>query len=239
MPLILPSGMAKGCLPRDTIVDPRNTLAGLGRAIRPQSTWHKFIGRSSYRQHWRETFYQNGIGSCAADAMTMGMMLKRVQMGQPHVRLNPWSMYYTTSRGRDEGSTIQSNLEYARDYGVVPDEDFPRYRSDERTVLNPWNRKPPESALQRALPFRIDEYCDNTSILEVGSCLCDGIICPYGWEGHSCILLELTNEWTALALNSWGQDWGGDDGFFLMDLREIDFRYGCFGILSVRFDLAA
>jgi hypothetical protein len=237
MAVVFPPGVKPGCTVRNTKVGDACPVASEVIDIKPRDAWHEFIGGSNVRQFRPWTLYQDGIGSCGAETLTAAIGYKTKQQNAPSPKLNPWSMYWKTSGGRDQGSAIDDNLEYARDHGLCPESVWPRYGEDGR-VVHPWYEEPSEEAKHEARNHRILEYCDCVSLLHVGSCLCDNISVAFGWQGHACLLVELISETEAVYDNWWRRGWGGrdwreiEDGFGVIDLREIDFRYGAFGILS-------
>jgi len=241
MPIIYPNGVKPGCLPRVSKVGARWPVADEVIDIKPQYEWLEFIETDTSLMKYRPwTLYQNGIGSCGTETITaaVGYLQKRQTGHAP--KLNPWSVYWKTSGGRDRGSSLDENLEYVRDHGICPDSVWPRYGEGDR-VINPWNREPSDEAKEVARNHCILEFCDAVSLLHVGSLLCAKLPVMFGWQGHACLLVKLLDEWQAVYDNWWKTGWNSSewqeygDGYGMIDLREIDFRYGAFGLMSATY----
>ena len=221
--LILPPGKAFGCLPRKTkFGDCCKLLADEIEEI-PREQWSDLIGKVSLRKHVKQVLDQDGVGSCATESTTQGVMVCRDVAGLPFELLNPWSIYHWTSGGSDQGSNIDSNLEHARDKGILPESYWPRAKG--------WRATPPSGWATVAAKYRVKEFYDIGSIDEVGTALLKGFGVVFGWSGHSCMLTDLLSPTEALYVNSWGE-WG-DQGFGKIKLASINFGYGLFAIRSV------
>lgn len=216
-----PEGRKPGCLPR--VTKPGTVFPRLSEQIEiiPSSEWSKYVG-ASLRGFVTEVLDQDGVGSCATEATAGCMMITRAYHGLPHVALNPWFIYHHTSGGRDNGSSIDDNLQFFMKYGCAPAEVWPR---DEG-----WNRKPSNAAYSAALNFRVQEVFDITTVNEMVTALLKGFAVVYGANGHAVCKVEHLDEKRGLDLNSWGTDWG-DGGFGVWaSYRSVDFSYGAFAI---------
>jgi hypothetical protein len=221
--LIVPDGKKTGCLPRKSRYGDVCRLLSDAIKVFPRDRWKEFIGKVSLWPHSYVTLDQDGAGSCATESTAGGVMTMRSCANQPRELLNPWSIYRVTSGGVDNGSSIDENLQFARDIGILPEAYWPRSKG--------WKATPPSAWKTVAAKYKIDEFFDIGTVAEVGTALVEGFVVIFGWEGHSCYLIELVSETTARFKNSWGA-WG-DKGTGLIDLSAINFGYGAFAIRSV------
>ena len=173
----------------------------------------------SLRSKVKQIFDQGSNGSCATESTTQSEQIVRAVAGQPFVLLNPLSIYRVTSGGRDRGSSIDENLMFARETGILPESYWPRSKGFRAT--------PPDGWQDVAAKYRIDEFFDIGSIDEVGTALLRGLPVVFGWQGHSCVLVELLSDTEAVYANSWSKEWG-DSGFGTIALSKINFSYGAF-----------
>jgi hypothetical protein len=209
---------------------------------------------------------QDGAGSCAGNSATYTLYTTlRLRMSFDIPLLNPWSLYggrengrkRGTSGGRDAGSSLGDNLrklQDEKDGGVLPEVVHPQGGWVEG---NPIQSRPSYDGLWKELPegwrdvakfFRVDEFWEATTILEVICSLLMEFGVVFGWQGHSCYLVEIavTNQErfkkaktlseliASIAFvyaNSWG-NWG-NKGFEIIRPREINFGYGCYAYRSV------
>lgn len=209
-----------GCLKRK---EPPGTFCSLAREkikLIPRQEWAGLAAKmreeqANLRRYVKTILDQDGVGSCATESTTQSVMVARAIAGLPHVLLNPWFIYHTTSHGRDQGSSIDENLAFARDNGIAPEVIWPRSKG--------WKAEPSAEAKEAAKEFRIAEFFDVLSTDEAGSALVSGWSIVYGAKGHSVLKIEYD-----LDANSWGTGWE-DEGFGLWcALERIDFRYGTF-----------
>lgn len=225
--LIIPEGKKTGCLLRASKVGELCDRLGDRMEIIDPDDWGDWLGNGDLdmRDHVHDILDQDGVGSCATESASQGIMICRSMAGLDHVLLNPWSMYAFTSGGRDGGSNIDTNLAHCRDVGVLPMDIWPRSKG--------WRTRPPESLLEsEASKYRIHEFFDCTSVEEVGTALIRGMPVVYGWSGHSCIMTQLSSRDEADYCNSWHESWG-DKGFGKIKLRSINFGYGAFAVRTV------
>ena len=221
--LILPPGKAFGCLERKLPFGKVPGCPPMADVIEiiPEKDWGDLIGKVSLRPNVKVILDQDGVGSCATESCTQGLMIVRDVARLPFELLNPWSVYCWTSGGRDQGSNIDSNLVHARDKGILPESYWPRSKG--------WRTKPPTGWEDVAKDFQIEEFYDIRNTTEVGSALIKGFAVVMGWSGHSVILTRLLDNETAEYCNSWDESWG-DSGFGTIKLRSINWGYGAFSI---------
>lgn len=233
--LIIPADKATGCLPRASkpgewcpmlaeriaVIDPREWDGILAER---EKAGESLKGRNDVRK----IKDQDGIGSCATESTAQAIEVTMVRSGQPWEELNPWSIYRVTSGGRDAGSNIDANLQFARDVGVLPVKWFPRYDSSGK-VINRWNAKPPAGWEEIASQYRIDEWYDCATTAEIGTALLLGFAVVIGWSSHSELLVDLLPGQKAVVANSWGKAWG-DAGFHVEPLARVNFAYGAFAV---------
>ncbi len=222
-PLIPPPGKKLGCLER---------IAPFGKLFKPMAetvkvlSWDEIRDRIdpvlSNRPYVDARLDQDGVGSCAFEMTAGAVMTSRKKRGEQHVLLNPWSGYCYTSGGVDRGSNVDANMRFAKDSGILPMAVWPRSMG--------WRKKPPQELYDRfGVHFRPDEVYDIKNTREVATALIEQRVVGFGWQGHSCLLVELLDKDTALYANSWGADWG-DDGFGVIKLRSINFGYGAHAV---------
>ncbi len=220
--LEIPEGKATGCNPRKTeFGDCCKVLEDVVDII-PRDKWSGLIGKVDLRLKVKQVIDQGQIGSCATCSTTQGVMISRELAGFNFVMLNPLSIYRITSGGRDNGSSIDENLQQARNVGILPEEYWPYSKG--------FRADPPDGWEKVAAPYRIDEFFDIEDIEQVGTALLKGFAVVFGWSGHSCIMTSLKSTTEAEYCNSWG-DWG-DQGFGRIKLNSINFGYGVFAIRS-------
>lgn len=229
----IPEGQATGCLPRTTrFGECCDMLEDRIEIITDDNVFREAINRDPMETLLKcvpSVFSQGRVGSCAAEAATGALKLVREFNGLPFVELSPWSMYAFTSGGRDRGSSVGENLLHLRQTGVLPMEMWSR---DE----HPWNERPSYRLLAaEACRFRVHEWLDISNIQAVMTALTLNFPIPFGWQGHSCILLQLASMTTAYYLNSWGAKWSetGMPGIGIIKLRDIDFRYEAWALRTV------
>lgn len=177
------------------------------------------------------TLNQGSVGSCASEAITGAVMALREWCGAPQVLLNPWSLYYETSGGRDQGSTLQDNLAKAQSDGICPEADHPRSLG--------WRARPSSKAQESAKRFRIGRVSPIKNWHQYASALVWGVAVYWGYSGHAIWAGEFVsgNERSGRFRykNSWGADWG-EDGWGTITSDRIMWQYGAYAILSVLID---
>ena len=237
--LTIPDGKATGCLPRCSSPGEYAPIFGERIMVIDSREWDRILqdreasGETlNGRADVRKIKDQDGVGSCAAESTAQAIEVTMVRSGQPWEELNPWSIYRVTSGGRDAGSNIDRNLQFARDVGVLPVKWFPRYDSSGK-VVNRWNARPPAGWEEIASQYRIDEWYDCTTTAEIGTALLLGFAVVIGWSSHSELLVDLLPGQKAMVANSWGTAWG-DGGFHVEPLARVNFAYGAFAVRTNR-----
>lgn len=201
---VVPPGHRTGCLPRTTKPGECCPLFGSRIKVIPRSDWATYTGKVSLRPFVREVLNQGRTGSCASEASTQSLMIIRAFAGLPHISLNPYFVYHTVSGGRDQGSTIDSNLKFLREVGCAPISVWSRDQG--------WQRRPSAEAVEAAKPFRIVEFYEIRTVEEMVTSLFLGFPVVYGANGHAVVKIEHLNDREGLDINSWGTGWG-DGGF--------------------------
>lgn len=190
-------------------VKPRNIPLGqipdvpvFGDALRdsviPENEWLDAI-RGEHSVHLSElvwtTLDQDGVGSCASEAMNGGCMLVRSSSGRDDVLFNPWGMYGRVNGGSDQGSTLSDNIAFAKRYGCFPEDAWPRSKG--------WRAKPSDAAYEAASHYKLDEAYDinNTSAsqfyAEFFSALMLGFPVYFGYPGHAILACDVVEEASA------------------------------------------
>jgi hypothetical protein len=218
--LIIPDGKATGCNPRITQYGECCKLLADEIEIIPRDKWGGLIGQVNLRPFVNQILDQNGYGSCATESTTQGVQIARAVAGAPFVLLNPLSIYRVTSGGSDRGSSIDENLQFARDHGILPESYWPRSKG--------WRAAPPADWKSVAANYRIDEFFDVGTVEELGTALLRGFPVVFGWQGHSVIATRLLSATMFEYANSWG-DWG-DEGFGTLSLDSVNWGYGAFAV---------
>jgi hypothetical protein len=223
--MAIPPGKAMGCLPRKSKVGAVCPVFADHFEEIPESEWANYAGKISLRPFVKTVLDQDGVGSCAAESSTQSVMIGRAFAGLPHVVLNPWAVYHTTSGGRDQGSSIDDNLQYLREHGCPPESAWPRSKG--------WQAKPSAEAMELAKNFRIVEFYDITTRAQMVTCLLKGWPVVYGSKGHAVCKVEYLDPTKALDINSWATSWG-DGGFGVWaKFSEINWQYGAFAVRTV------
>ena len=218
-----PDWAVPGCLPRESKVGEVCPLLKEKINIIPQEEWADHIGDVSLKHFVKSILMQGRISSCAAEATTQAVMTCRVFEGKPHVLLNPWTLYCFTSGGRDRGSTLDENLQQAREVGILPDSIWPRSQ-------HAWNEKPPMEFFEEHA-IKIGEFAEPDSINAFGSGLIGGYGGVYARDVHALFAHELLNNLRFGYTNSYDSDWG-DNGQSQEALSVIEWRYGAFFVLN-------
>lgn len=223
---VFPEGRIPGCLPRSSRPGAICPMASEHIKIIPRADWAALASQNKgLRPFVKVVLNQGSVGSCATEATAGAVMITRAYAGLEHVLLNPWSIYATTSGGRDRGSSIDDNLAFARDYGICPESVWSRSKG--------WNAKPTADAMEVAKKFRIAEFYDISSIDEMVSAILQGFPVVYGSNGHAVCKVQHRDESSGLDVNSWGTGWG-DGGFGVWaTYRAVNWAYGAFAVRAV------
>jgi hypothetical protein len=222
--LIVPPGKAAGCLPRR--YKPGEICPMFADRIKviPRSEWAARADEIDLQPHVKTVLDQDGVGSCAAESTTGSLMITRAVAGLPHVELNPWGLYAYTSHGRDAGSSIDENLEVARDKGIPPMALWPRSKG--------WSAKPTGQAAEEAKKYRIAEFFDISSVDEMVTALLLGFPVVWGANGHAiCAIRHGGN--SPIIVNSWGTNWQQQGFGTWATYSGINWQYGAFAVRAV------
>ncbi len=218
----LPRGRVAGCLPRESRVGENCPMFSSKIETIPRREWSKYEGKISLEPLVTEIFDQGQVGSCAAESSVQALQICRAMAGQPFVGLNPYSVYHSTSSGRDRGSSIDVNLRYLREHGCCPEDLWPREKG--------WRERPSEEAMRHAKRYRILEFYDIETVEEMVTALLKGFPVVYGANGHAVCKISHLNDSKGLDVNSWGEGWGDDGMGVWAEYRHIGWNYGAFAV---------
>jgi hypothetical protein len=193
--------------------------------IIPEAYWDALAAQITLRPFVKTVLYQGRVGSCAAESSVQSLMIARAIAGLPHVVLNPYFVYHTTSRGRDGGSSIDDNLAFLMRYGCAPESVWPRSKG--------WQTEPSAEAVAAALEFRIDEFFDVASVPEMVSSNLDAFPVVFGAQGHAICAVAHKGSYP-LIVNSYDVSW--QDGGFgkWVNYSGINWSYGAFAVRVAR-----
>lgn len=133
-----PRGACYGLVPRDYAVDPPEMFdAPSGMKIIPESDWDAIYDEQEAQQSSLEHLYlsgpggtpafenldQNGHGDCWAFSTGHALMLMRLLMGQPPVRLNPHAT--AVMLNQLNGGWCGLSAKHAREVGMAEEGDGP------------------------------------------------------------------------------------------------------------------
>lgn len=163
--------------------------------------------------------------SCAAEACTQGVQSTRVRQNLPYVQLSPWFLYHHSSGGTDNGSSIDENLQIARDIGIASMAIWPREKG--------WRSKPSAEAYADALNNRLWEFYELASKAEAQTALVKDFLVQFGHDSHSELAVDILDVNTADVANSWAPSWG-DKGFHSFPFSGINWGYGCFAFRAAQ-----
>lgn len=228
---IIPPGKKAGCLPRSTKVGAACPLFGERIQVLTEAEIREAIAKRkaagiSNRKFVDEILDQDGVGSCATEALAQGVKTRKKMSGRDCPTLNPWFIYYHSSGGVDRGSSIDENLALARDIGIPPMTVWPRSKG--------WRTKPSDEAYAAALDNRILEFYDITTIQEVRTALVLDFIVEFGHDSHAELMTDLADYDAGDVANSWSKDWeNGGWHNKPFPLSRINFLYGAFAFRVV------
>lgn len=224
-----PRGKQRGLRPRHESRLPRPQLPSVAdrMTVIPESDWPVKLADPDcprLRPYVWDILDQDGVGSCASEAITGAIMCRREFAGAPRLKLNPWFAYHTVSGGVDMGSTLQDNVAFVRDKGVCTQDVWSRSEG--------WQATPSREAYQDGLRHRLLEAVDVTNKAEFGTCVLLGIPVYFGYSGHAIFAVDLIDTLRFRYANSWDEGWG-DQGFGSLAFEEVMWLYGAYGILGV------
>lgn len=214
---VIPPGMSTGCLPRRSLCGAVCPLLSDHVETLPEDVL-KANADVTLRPFIKTILNQDGVGSCSTESTTQSVMIARAVEGLEHVILNPWFIYHTTSGGVDRGSSIDANLEFAREHGIAPESVWPRSKG--------WQSAPSAEAVAAALDYRIEEFYDITTMAEARTALVLGFPVVYGAAGHS--VCKIAADGTDV--NSWGTTWKDGGLGVWASFERINWSYGAFAV---------
>lgn len=226
-----PPGETFGMVPRDYDEYPEEMFAQPDQMqIIPKTEWDARYDEQEATESSLEHLYlrggqpafvnldQNGDGYCWQYSVGHSVMLTRLKMNMPHVRLNPHSSAAICMKGQDKGAWCGLGAQNVRDLGMDEEGTGPG-----QWPLHSRNLKhdTPEARAIMA-KYKITEdwvdltkkvYDQNMTNLQIATCSFNNIPTPedFNWWGHSvCGIRHVRIEagsWGRLILNSW-KGWG-------------------------------
>lgn len=205
-----PSGMVT--------IDPSEYDARYDEQERTQSSLEHI-----YLREWKgDCLDQNGQGYCWSYSTGSAVMLRRLVMGLPFVRLNPHAVASIIKGGRDEGGWCGLSLQFARDNGEAPEGDGPN-QWPLHAYGQQYNQRFNDPAFKAEMArFKVTDdwydlgkpaYAQVLKDAQHRTCLFNNCPCPSDrniWSHSTCDLRFVrisANEWGYLTLNSW-KGWG-------------------------------
>lgn len=221
-----PSGMSLGHVPRDWSKHPYGATpntAPFALPLIPRGEWKQRIEekeakQSTIRHHCERNgltvLDQNGTNYCWINAPTYAMMIVRMLMGLPTVRLSPASVGAKIKNFRNNGGWGTEGLEYIAEHGLVPQDKWPANAID-RKYDNA------ESDAERS-SYRCLEWWDLKpgNFDQVATCVLQNIPVAIGlnWWSHEITAVGLKYDGGKYLLeiaNSWSANWESN-GFGLL-----------------------
>jgi len=198
-------GHRMGCLPRRTRPGQTCPLFSSRIKVIPRSDWESLAKNITLRPFVKNVYDQGQVGSCASESMCQAVAISRATAGLTDVLFNPYGVYHFVNGGRDQGSTLDDNLNFGREYGCFPESVWPRSKG--------WQSRPDEEAMAIAKNYRIVEYYEITTVEEFVSALLLGIPVTFGAKGHAVTgTKHLHQQMAPEIINSWSERWK-DGGF--------------------------
>lgn len=198
-----------------------------GLRVIPLRDWDDYIqspDRTSLKVWMPDTLSQGSVGSCAADGLAGAGMCLRNSKGQVRKRLNGYGMYWSTSGGRDGGSSLQANISYMQTHGCPTEDVRPRSKG--------WRASPTEEEREDAKKHRLLEVAKLQNWEQYGTCCLYGLPVYSGYSGHAWFGLEPVSTSRLKWQNSWGDNWG-DNGTGTLSASRIYWGYGVYVILAM------
>lgn len=224
------NGHRLGCLPRRTKPGEKCPLfSSRIKETIPEGEWDALSQEISLEPKVREVLNQKSVGSCASESKDGAEAIGLAVAGVPHVSFNPYGTYHFVNNGRDQGSTLDDNLEFGRDKGCFPESVWPRSKG--------WQPRPDDAAMEAAARYRIVEYYDILTIPEFVTALLLGIPVTYGAKGHAVTAVRHTRN-APIIVNSWGESWENNGFGVWATYREIEssLQYGAYAVRTVSTD---
>lgn len=164
---------------------------------------------------------QNGQGYCWMYSTTMAIMMTRMKMRLPCVRLSAHAGACMVKNFRDEGGWCGLSMEWHTKTGV-PSVDFWKEKSMSRSYDKPetWANAARHKVLEGWVDMTSEVYDRHLSFNQVVSLLLCGIpvAADFNWWGHSVCLLDaiwVDGTIAIRGINSWTDGWG-EKGMFIL-----------------------
>lgn len=225
---IMPPGRPRGV--REVYSEP-GKVCGLFSEQRnldviPVEEWDEYLEKSVDLQlNSKYIFDQDGVGSCGSEGKdACSEIMLSVQSGEDPPLFNPFGTYFYVSGGRDQGSSLQDNVEFAKTRGSFREELHPRSLG--------WRQEPSEEAKADALNYRWDEVYQVMNWEELGSANFQGFVGYCAYAGHAWAGIRPVNKSQYLWRNSWGEDWG-NKGYGVINANRIQFQWGIFVVRTM------
>lgn len=224
--MLFPRGMGFGHDPSQYVPD--MMAAPLGMKTYSPNDWDALYDEQEAKQNSLEHIYlrgnwpnlnQNGHGYCWGYSVAQALMLKRMAMNLPFVRLNPHSVCSIIKGGRDEGGWCGLSLNFIREHGCAEEGTGPGQwplHSRQHTRFN-------DPAVKASmLKYQVTDdwfdigkplYSQQLKDEQAATCLFDNNPCALDWNewGHSVTGARWCRVerglWLPLILNSW-PNWG-------------------------------
>lgn len=249
----IPAGFKTGCLPRTDKLGAEFDVFEDHITPFPRSKWAELAEKSTrLGELVKKCRDQDGIGSCASDAASQcNEMVRNLELGKGlWLEMCSISIYQTVSGGRDRGSSIDSNLRFMRDKGVLP-ADTPENKKlmrelglDENHVMRNrvFPQRYPNGWEETAKHFCVEEWYDIASIEGFVTALYHGFPVSYGSRAHAKVGLSLVRRdgtWKIAYQNSWSESWGeaafgSPGGVGYESVSQIEAALPSYGAYAVR-----
>jgi hypothetical protein len=165
-----------------------------------------------------------GVHNCAAEGAAGCVMVLRALAGLPHVVLNPYFIYHTTSGGSDQGSYLSDTVAFLASQGCASEAVWPRSHG--------FRTAPSQNARQDALKYRQLKVVKVANWEEYGTMLLNAWPVYSAYPGHAWFGSQLIAPDRIRWCNSWGTDWG-EGGFGTLAASSIQFKSGIYCFLAI------
>ena len=171
---------------------------------------------------------QNGQGFCWNYSVTMTVMMTRMKMRLPYVRLSGHANACMIKNFRDEGGWCGLSMERQTSHGS-PSIEFWAEKSMSRSNDNPktWENAALHKVSEGWVDLRSPVYDRNMTFKQVLTLLLCGIpvAADYNWWGHSVCLLDVVlvenGSLGVRGINSWTDGWGNLGEFVLQGDKAV------------------
>ncbi len=228
-----PGGTTFGLVPRDYDKYPQTMMASPPSELKvyDPSEWDALYDEQEEKKSSLEHLFlpepnkpafvnldQNGDGYCWSYSTGQAIMLRRLAMGLPMVRLNPHSVAAVIKEGRDEGGWCGLSGKFAEEKGYAVEGngpgEWPLHSRDLRYYNDECKK---QMALHKVTESWYDltkqEWSQTMTARQLATCGFNNIPCPsdFNWWGHSVCQVRWVRiepgSWGPLILNSW-KGWG-------------------------------